>query len=938
MRLYLFILLNWVHTCFAADLWVDAVNGHDNQDGLTPATALQTLQAAADRAVAATLVHIQPGIYRESVRPLQSGTAQAPIHYRAEQGLNSVFIRGAESGMNWQPLAENTIGLPAHVDPQQIVWTDLSAWALTKPPRFIMDSTVRYSLAREPDKQVHNEWQQDEFWWTADGGSRVADCYPPEDKDKRNCDQDSRSTTQLTDSHDDTEPVGIEPGNLTTLGELTGATLVALDTVMGDTLFRRTLIAHDVALGQVTVDEAAERNSNDNLGLGWGSQYYLEHHPALLDTPGEYWFDKTTGIVYLWPLTSSSLNELEISRRDIGWDLTDRSHIILEDLVIEFFNDTALKVNNNDTQSSHGLIGRQLKIHYAQNGLVVQQQPNKNQPDAGMTSGLILEHSEIGYMDSSAILLDSDWILSTVIEPFAQQAAISNTLIRNNEFHHIGFHAQRTPAIEIVLADKFRFENNRIHDTAFDGIQFSLSWNQAAKTYDFSPEEIKTGEILLKDNLIETACQMVVECGGVVFWGLPPKNHVFKDVLLIGNTLRAHYGWSTVAQRRNWWADGYFGFGLLLSNASGIHGYGNLLYNNGYANVFATQHWRDGVLIFYNNLLANSFYGINIWNPPDLETHGGPVDSQFVNNLIINNERFGVRHSAAVEESSFKLDHNLYYANGWSDNLNSGVMHANGERYYFLAELQEQTPWEVHGVGEAPRFFNYDYPGQHQKGDLSVLDFGLSQGSAAIQQGSASLPLSLQALLNIFALQPQNVEPGDIGPFAYSPEAQPPLYPAVAKEVLTEQPQATAAQFSSLITTGFATPAGGQRGNGLILEQHQRIKINGHIIADPQDIGQRVELALVAAYTPAGSEQTFYFKGQQPHWLPWDQQLTTLLALEPEATLPQQFELLDSIDLDIYEGNFEQVPGHFVIYYGYHLLDQGIVVFNGQQPIEFNVH
>jgi len=55
----------------ALDLWVDAVNGNDNNSGLLPSAAKQTIQAAVDRVPSILgddiTVHIQPGTYAETV-------------------------------------------------------------------------------------------------------------------------------------------------------------------------------------------------------------------------------------------------------------------------------------------------------------------------------------------------------------------------------------------------------------------------------------------------------------------------------------------------------------------------------------------------------------------------------------------------------------------------------------------------------------------------------------------------------------------------------------------------------------------------------------------------------------------------------------------------------------------------------------------------------
>ncbi len=283
------------------DLWVDAEYGNDANDGLSSGTPYRTIQRAADFAGPGTTVHILPGVYRESVWPAQNGSATERVIYRVENGPGTVTIRGSESSsvLTWTQLSANTIGLPAGVDPTQIYYTDLSAWNLSAPPRFItqLDSggnvMARLLLAREPDWSVVTEWKYHEFWWAADGGSSPAACDPATNAD-HDCDLPQRSMTQLTDRTNDTQPVGVEAGNLTTLGDLTGATVIAIDTLQGHYTYRRTITAHDVANGRITVDRICEHDGGTgNPGLGWGTKYYVEGKPRLLDNPGEWWDEAT---------------------------------------------------------------------------------------------------------------------------------------------------------------------------------------------------------------------------------------------------------------------------------------------------------------------------------------------------------------------------------------------------------------------------------------------------------------------------------------------------------------------------------------------------------------------------------------------------------------------------------------------------------------------
>lgn len=918
---------------FAADIWVDATHGNDNHDGLTATTALRTLQSAAHIATPGTHVHIQPGTYRETIKPANSGTPQAPIIYRAEQGLGTVTLRGSETVTHWTPLTENSIGLPANVNPQNIVWADLSDWGLTTTPRFVMQLDTagnvhnRLNLAREPDWTVPTQWKYHQLWWTADGGATPADCDPPSDKAPSSCDNASRSFTQLIDQHNDSAESGIEPGNLTTLGNITGATLIAMDTFQGDHLFRRTITAHDVSAGQITIDSHAERNSTTNpKGLGWGSKYYVENHPILLDNPGEYWFDIATGRLYLWPI-NDSLATVEISRHDIGWDLSGLSYQTLDGLALEFFNDKAITIQNTPMQSSYGNQLQQLRVRYANQGLFAEQSLTAVSSADAVIKDIVLKNSEIGYMDNEGIYLSGQWDNESEPALFIR-APITNTLIQKNTLHHFGFRSeqQKGAGLEFQFADHLRFEDNHVHHIAQHGVRLTESVIQ-----QLAPSEIKTGNILLKNNLIEHSCQLIGDCGAVTLLGTPPQRHIFRDVLVIGNTLRYNYGWSDVAAQRRKWADGYFGIGLYLNDASGIHAYRNLAYNNGWAGIFLLQHWRDGEVILSNNLLANASRGINIWNIKDLDTQKS-MNTQIINNLLINNEDYGIEHSIAADDTQSLIDHNLYYANGWSGGFKTGAMTiVRGDAYEQLADIQANTIWETHGLNEAPAFFSYDYQAQRQRGDDSVLDFGLKRGSAAIERGTAELPASLPTLLADFNLQPvpKQGTVWDIGPFEYDENHQPPLTQGLALEMATFQAQNTTAQF-----LGFVTTTLGQRGNGLTFSSADKIKVVAEVTADADQVGQPAELVVVAAYTPPGSEAVSYFILQGTLWVPWTLDLSTLAAAEGVSDLPKQFDLFNQppIEVTVYQGQLN-LPGQFTLYVGY--TSNNRVVFNGQNPIQF---
>jgi hypothetical protein len=775
------------HPAAAAEsLWVDSRNGDDSNDGLSPDSAFRTIQRAAETAVPGTTVHILPGVYRETVTPANDGEAGVPVVYTAENGPGTVVIRGSEpsSSLTWHRLTQNVIGLPDHVDPTDIFFTDLSAWNLSTAPRFVVqlngagEVDTRLPLAREPDWHVVTDWRYHELWWTADGGSEVAQCDPSSNADW-NCDLPSRCSNQLTDRNVFPEPdPRIEAGNLTTLDDLTGARLISMDAKWGHYVYRRRIMAHEVAAGRITVEgQCLQDGGESDPGLGWGSKYYVEDHPALLDSPGEWWYDESSGHLYFWPAggVDPATLDIEISRRSNGVDLTNRSHVTLDGLTIELVNINAVKQGWGPGTAGNTVRGATLR--YADYGVVVLHSGD------GVTRDFTLEDSEIAYIDTNALFI-SEWWDGAPTPTTGWQPSTENIVIRGNEFHHLGFRTDMDNAIgiKIQFANELRFEDNFVHDVAHNGAQFLWSVILSDRSFDFSPEEIRTGQILVRNNVFEDVCQLTTDCAALKFWGQPPDNHVFRDVLVTGNVFRDNLAWTYVSQQREgWWIagegcqmQGQAGFGLYLDYASGIHAYRNIAYNNAYAGFMLAGTWRDGDVIFYDNVVANSLYG---FRPSGVvhDTHGGSVNTQIVNNTIVGNEGYGIYQCTADEDfGNSMIDHNLYYGNGWRSYEDGGVWMPGAmairvenapQQYYPTVSDMQQHPlgWEMHGVEGDPAFQRYD-PNDHNVTDRSWPDFHLTPASDRAVDAGAPLPASLVALLEMFAVDDPRWGPAyDIG-------------------------------------------------------------------------------------------------------------------------------------------------------------------------------
>lgn len=757
-------------------LWVDALHGHDQNHGLAQSSALRTIQQAADLAGPGTTVHVLPGVYRETVRPAQSGSATAPIVYLAEGGVGTAAIRGSEpsSSLRWTRLSGNTIGLPPGVDPARIYYADLSPWALSDAPRFVVqldgrgEPLRRLPMAREPDWQVVRDWKGHEFWWAADGGQSIAPCDPATDPDYL-CDRASWSTTQLIDRTNDAGPAGIQAGNLTTLRDLAGATLVVLDAREGEWGCRSTIAGHDASAGRVTLQTPCTWWGPNPLG--WGSKYYVEGRPSLLDTPGEWWYDAASGRLYLWPPQDGdpATMNLEISRRDDGLVLRNRSYTTWDGLTIEYWNGYAVNHTNYERDRSYNNTIRNATLRYANRGLRLHHAVSADQPAANVTDGFTLENSQIAHMDTQGIEISSWWDDNAHADAFVR-SPVRNTLIRGNEIHHVGFRSDSGQGIGAILraVDRLRFEDNHVHHTAHHGLQFYKSVIQSPRAYGFVPDEIKTGEILVKDNLFERTCQLTTECSGVKVYGDPPDGHVFRDFLITGNVFRDIYGWAYASEKRGIWTPsagsevrGMGGIGLDVDTASGVHIYRNIAYNTAYIGFRFAGPWRDGDILLYNNVAANSVRGVELGGG-GYDTHPS-VNTQVANNILVNNEAYAILQSIADDlDESMLIDHNLYYQNGWRPYDQGGVYKGGamailrkvgGHSFYpTLGEVQARTPWEAHGVAGDPILSDYD-PGDHDLHDGSWPDFRLTPASVhAIDRGTTALPASLITLLAAFGV------------------------------------------------------------------------------------------------------------------------------------------------------------------------------------------
>jgi hypothetical protein len=772
-----------------SDLWVDAKTGDDQAVGTSASKPLQTIGAAAKLSAPGTVVHIAPGEYRESVVFPVDGSADKPIRFEATEGRHSVRILGAESAasVQWSRLGDRSeIALPDGVDlTEASIWkADVSAWGLEQAPSFVAmvdakGKVTRLPLAREPDWTVAVPYRYHEFWWAAEGGAAASSCNPVAEPD---CDKPERSDRYLVDNSDDTDPPGVEPGSLATLGDVTGATIFVKDCITGHYTYRRR-VAETVEPGKILLENFPEQWSGycrfdgdpNEPALGLYSKYFVEGLSKFLDNPGEWYFDQATQTLYVWTPDGQSPDQdgVEIAVRDVGLDLSHRSYLQLVDLDVLLVGDTAIRIANSDdtADQSHGITLQGLDVSWALSGLYLGQAPIQGTPDDSQIRSLTLQDSRIHDIDGLGI-----WTWTGSGDNLAQPG-VTDLRIVHNEFARLGFRDQEQAGAGLSFhqADHVLFESNHVHDTAHNSVHFSQARTRSSKGYALAPEDIVTGDILVRNNLFENTVQNAADGAGLKFWGaVADHSDTFRDVLVTGNVSRNNVGWTWVSEKRqNWTYHGQGGMGYYIDFAGGIQFFRNIAYNNGLEAFMASGSWIDQPVVLANNTFVDNPNGLGVgtrdaYAPSNTGYH-------VVNNIFLHHRRFV--HSIDAPEilqGDVQIDYNLYHLSGyepWPEHtpgIMAGDLTDSGyQELPTLDDVRAGVDQEAHGVEADPHLAGYD----PSITDGTWQDFRLTAASKrAIDQGT-ELPKSLVALLDKFGIDPgQKGEALDLGAIEFDPE------------------------------------------------------------------------------------------------------------------------------------------------------------------------
>lgn len=369
--------------------------GADTGNG-TSAHPFRHIQRCADLMTAGDTCVIRPGVYRETVRPARSGTALAPITYRASGP--GVVIDGADPVGSWQQVSGADLAGLQSQDPT-LTGSEFAA-GVAAGTVFRADVGVPADL---PGVQVfRGAGMAPEAAWPHAGDDPAHPALAS---------ADSGTQTTLGD-----DALG-QPA-----GYWVGARLTSHNWFVSET-GRVT----SSAPGSVT---AASLPSCVGLSPNQRNLYSLSGKLALIGRTGEWFYDTTAHRLYMQLGSASAGSDVTVKKRTFGLDLSGRSYVAVDGLGLH-----GTSVTTSDTSAHLTLNNLNARYVSAYSDLAVD--PGKVTPadacdvlTAGETTSGILLRGQNNTLSNSTIAYSA----GNGVLVAGTANTVSNTLITDTDY------------------------------------------------------------------------------------------------------------------------------------------------------------------------------------------------------------------------------------------------------------------------------------------------------------------------------------------------------------------------------------------------------------------------------------------------------------------------------------------------------------------------
>ena len=532
--------------------YIDFEAGNDANDGLTTETAWKrhpwdasaSANALAGRGIH-TYIFKRGVIYRGVLTAQESGSVANPIRLTSdpEWGEGEAAIYGSvRITSGW--VKANATTAPSIPNPE-LVWHK-SLTPLSNATKVVGEVTEtgikRVYLARAPNF-VNTPKEPMQKWWMFTGKARVPNAL------------------NLTDTKNFT---------WTEVNALKGGDVWAIeDVVTMSTLWKQKIIDYNPTTKTITVDDP-------NFG-GKDCKFYVENTPFLLDSPGEYYYDKAANRIFIRLEGDKDPNTttIEIASKTTLISIASKNNIEISGLTIGFTTYDKVRYNQNDgvptikIDNSSNITIRNCKFQF-NNGAIMANGTGKN---------LSITDNEMNYMDDFSILLNGP-----------DEVSILRNKIFENGTRHLGRWYSSIPAMAGTLTVG-EMAGNIIEHSWGSGINFT--WGKGSG----SAANINFIRGLIHHNKVSHSLQGVNDYGGIESWQGGP-------VYLYNNISHDAQGW-----HYNWGAFiKSLGYAFYLDGSSKHYTFNNIASGTGFDRNSAGYMQ---VLGNYNMYVHNVAYNMN---------------------------------------------------------------------------------------------------------------------------------------------------------------------------------------------------------------------------------------------------------------------------------------------------------------------------------------
>jgi hypothetical protein len=599
--------------------YIDFEGGNDSNDGLTTATAWKHHPwdvAATGKALTAsgiqTYIFKRGVIYRGSMTAKESGAAGDPIRLTSDPdwGTGEAGIYGSVVATGGWTKANATIA-PNIPNPDLVWYKDFSG--IANPTKVVGEITStgikRVYLARTPN-YVDTPAEPMQKWWSFTAKTK------------------SGSVLTLTDTKNFA---------WTDVNALKGGDVWAIeDAIVMCTLWKQKISDYNPATKTITVPD-------QNFG-GKDSKYYVENTPFMLDAAGEYYYDKSTGRMFIRLEGDKDPNTatVEVASKSTLITISGKSNIEISGLTLGFTTYDNVRYGSSDgvptikVDNSSNITIKNCKFQYLNAGVMAN----------GTGKNLVFTDNEMNYMDDFSVLLNGP-----------DEVSILRNKIFENGTRHLGRWYSSIPAIAGNLTVG-EIAGNIIDHTWGNGLNFF--WGKA----DRATNTVPFVRGLVHHNRVSHSLQGVNDYGGIESWQGGPVytyNNISEDAQ------GWHYNWGTQVVS--------LGYPFYFDGAFKQYVFNNIVKGTGW-NKNADAYFQT--YGYYNMFVHNVAYNTASLTGSG-DNGGGPDGQNYYLGNVGDSTQLQINHTTDVAGIPFESIGNNFF----SGNLFQGTFVTNSPNTKF---------------------------------------------------------------------------------------------------------------------------------------------------------------------------------------------------------------------------------------------------------------